>query len=293
MALNILVTGANGVLGNALVEELRAAHYEVLATGRNATVGIDARWDVAQDDAPQTTFQPDVVIHNAALTGRLSHSLEFAANLFQVNVEGTRRVAAWCARENIGQVVYISGALVYGSWETPRREDEMPEPWRAGAYAVTKFCGEQVIRQLEQEKALVTIVRPSSLIGASYENHLIERFAEQGVRGRIDLSAPFEDAFDLLHVSDAARTIRFAIEKRAKGIWNLGGGELTTLEQLAKLCAAATQAQVFMNAEPPARPRRILNWVQDKAAREFLGHTNQVTLTDTVAEITQRVRVRG
>lgn len=292
MALNILVTGANGVLGRALVQELRAAHYEVLATGRSATAGVDARWDVAQDDGPQTTFQPDIVIHNAALTGRLSHSLEFAANLIQVNVEGTRRVAAWCARENVGQVVYVSGALVYGSWETPRRDDEVPEPWRAGAYAVSKFCGEQVIRQLEQEKTLVTIVRPSSLIGAGYKNHLIERFAGQALSGRIDLTAPFEDAFDLLHVSDAARTIRFAVEKRAKGIWNLGGGEITTIEQIAKLCAAATQAEVYLSAEPPTRPRRILNWVQDKAAREFLGHVNQVTLADTVAEITKRVRAR-
>ena len=74
MALNVLVTGAGGVLGRALVDELRAANMHVLATGRTRTGAMDARWNVAADDAPNTNFKPDVVIHNAARMGQLGHA---------------------------------------------------------------------------------------------------------------------------------------------------------------------------------------------------------------------------
>jgi dTDP-4-dehydrorhamnose reductase len=290
VALRALVTGANGVLGHELVASLRDAGFQVLATGREGAPGLDAAWDVASEDSPNTTFRPDVVVHNAAARGRLGHAPEFAGNLFQVNIEGTRRVVAWCARQQVSHMVYISGAVVYGEWNSPRHEREQPEPWRAGSYAVSKFCGELVTRQLEQENIPVTIVRPGSLMGVGYKDNLLERFVRQGLAGRIDLAPPFDDAFDFVHVRDVARTVLSVIASTSSGIWNLGAGRLWTVQEIARECADATGAQLNLKPGAPARPPRILNWVDDTAARGRLGHVNRLTVPDALMEIIQQGR---
>lgn len=287
MALDALVTGAAGVLGRHIVGDLRSAGYDVLACGRLPGQCADTCWDVSQQDEPEPDCHPAVVVHAAAKVGSYRHPLEEASELFDVNVTGALRVARWCVSHRVKRLVLISGAIVYGEWfDSPKRETDPVKPWVAGPYAVSKFCGEQVAYLTRAEGCELTILRFSSLYGTGYAKGLIQRLTGLGQEtGCIQLTAPVEDGFDLLHLYDAARAVRRAIEAEKTGMWNVGSGSLTTIGELGEACAEAVNARVeIAGMDSPRRPR-VINWVDDGMARRELGHTNETPLTSGIAEI--------
>jgi dTDP-4-dehydrorhamnose reductase len=118
----VLVTGAGGQLGAALLEAFPGA--------RGLT---RAQWDVT--DPPPLLEAPSLVLHTAAWTdvdGAESDPQTAAA----VNVGGTQHVAALSA-----PLVYYSSDYVFdGSKREPYLESDSPNP--LGAYARTKLHGE-------------------------------------------------------------------------------------------------------------------------------------------------------
>ena len=287
MAVDVLVTGAAGALGHSIVDTLRSANHNVVACGRAAGDDVDAIWDISQEEVPSPDFTPSVVVHGGARIGIYQQSLSGAISLFDVNVAGTLRVVRWCVSKQVELLVLISGAIVYGEWnDSPKSEEDPVMPWKAGAYAVSKLCSEQVASLLMDNGGKVAILRLSSLYGPRYSGGLIPRMLRQSQEtGRIHLEPPFDDAFDLLHVSDAARTVQLAVEQSRTGLWNIGSGSLCTIREVADTCARHLNAQVTLSDEELARPARIINWVDDRKAREELGHTSLMSLDLGIEEI--------
>ena len=289
MAVDVLVTGASGVLGRQVVLRLRAAGRNVVACGRAGGSEVDARWDVTKQDTPQPNCKPSVVVHAAARLGSYQQPLSEAIPLFETNVEGTLRVARWCISVEVQTLILISSAIVYGEWKNAAKSEEDPvQPWLAGPYAVSKWCSEQVAPLVRSAGIGLTILRLSSLYGIGYAGGLIPQLLRSGQRnGSIPLDPPYNDAFDLLHVSDAASTILCAMDGNRTGIWNLGGGALTTIRDVAETCAKQFNVRVNLSNSASSRGPRIINWVDDEKARGHLGHKNRVTLDLGISEIAQ------
>ena len=287
MALRVLVTGASGALGAASVRALRTAGHDVVGCGRVMESGVVAKWDIASQDGPEPDQRADVVVHAAALRGGYGQMLDDAERLFDVNVTGTLRVARWCISRGVSRLVLVSGAIVYGEWDmNPKSEADEIIPWVAGPYAVSKWCSEQVARLVEGQGLELTTLRFSSLYGAAYGDGLPRRLLAEGNRnGTILVTPPTDDAFGLLHVSDAARTVRLAVESPLTGLWNAGGGTRTTIAALAEGCGRQVSCEVRYSDGGAERAPRTLNWVDDGKAREELGHTNEITLDMGLAEI--------
>ena len=133
----------------------------------------------------------------------------------------------------------------------------------------------------------LAILRLSSLYGPKYREGLPQRMIRQGLRtGSIEVWPPFENAFDILYVSDAARTVQLAVKGDKAGLWNVGSGRLTTVRELAETCARHIGAKVgFLKKDAEGQQPMILNWVDDARARDELGHTNQVSLKEGILSI--------
>ncbi len=287
MALEVLVTGGAGVLGGEIVRHLRLANHRVISCGRVAGQGVDAVWDIAWQDRPSPDCKPQVVVHAAAQVGNYNQSFPESNDLLNTNIIGTLRVANWCISQGVHKLVLVSGAIVYGEWQGfPKTEIDIVKPYMAGAYAVSKWCSEQMAQIVTHANCGLVILRMSSLYGIGYDRGLIQKLLQQGKEtGTICLEAPFDDAFDLLHISDAARTVQHVIENNKTGLWNVGGGGLTIIRELAELCARQSNAQVSFSDKESVRPARIINWVDDRKARSELEHENLITLDVGVSEI--------
>jgi UDP-glucose 4-epimerase len=252
---------------------------------------LDAAWDISQQDGPDPICEPAVVVHSAARLGSYQQPIADATELFAVNVGGTVRVAQWCASKQVQQLILISGAIVYGEWTgSPRDESELATPWISGPYAVSKYCSEQAASLVQEAGISLTVLRLSSLYGAGYTSGLVQRLLKQGREsGTIQLRPPLDDSFDLLNVEDAARTVALAVENGTGGLWNVGGGKLTTIKEVAELCSNQAGAEVSFSNETANRPPRIINWVNDEKARSELGHTNQITVDAGIAAIASSI----
>ena len=157
--MRVLVTGANGMLGTALLPRL-AAEHEV--------VGVDfLDFDISQEAAVQKAFRdlrPEFVFHLAAFTD-VDGCEANPQKAEQVNALGTRNVARACAE--IGAVLlYVSTDYVFdGSMERPYREDDAPNP--ISVYGQSKLGGEQHVQSL---LARHFVVRSSWLYGPRGKN---------------------------------------------------------------------------------------------------------------------------
>ncbi len=173
--MRILVTGANGQLGIAVVSELLKRGVETFATGLGPPRFCAAPYiplDIAsQAEVKRTLAQiiPSAVIHCAAWTrADAAERPENAAEVRAVNVDGTRYLAQAC--EAVGsKLVYVSTDCVFDGQGT--------RPWKADGeefrpvnfYGQTKLEGEQEVRRYLEK---YFIVRTSWLFGIHGSNFI-------------------------------------------------------------------------------------------------------------------------
>lgn len=176
--MRILVTGARGMLGQALLSRLAARHE---------TLGCDlAEFDItdaAATSAAIGAFGPQVVVHCAAMTqvDRCEGEAELA---LRVNGEGTRHVAAAAAAAGAA-IIYISTDFVFdGRKAEPYLEEDEPAP--LSVYGASKLAGETAVRAAGGRWA---IVRTSWVFGPGGAN-FVETILRAAARRRADPSSP-------------------------------------------------------------------------------------------------------
>lgn len=138
--MKVLVTGAEGMLGQDLCPILENEGYEVVETDINA---LDITDELAVIRV-LTKEAPDFVIHCAAYTN-VDNAEEDLENAAKVNAKGTENLAKACAKLNI-TILYISTDYVFDGTKTePYTPDDKPNP--INNYGLTKFQGEEAIRK--------------------------------------------------------------------------------------------------------------------------------------------------
>ncbi len=158
--MRLLVTGAGGMLGSAVVDAAVRLGHDVCAATRTALDVTDER-AVRRFVAEQ---RPRAVINCAAYTDVDGAEADHAAAL-AVNGAGAGNVAAAAAQ--IGaQIVHVSTDYVFdGSKRQPWLESDPVGP--LGAYGETKLAGE---REVATANPLHAIVRTAWMFGAGGRN---------------------------------------------------------------------------------------------------------------------------
>jgi len=138
--IKILVTGANGMLGQDLCPILEESGYEVVKTDID-TMDITNLNCVANVISSEN---PNIVIHCAAYTN-VDKAEEDLSTARLINKTGTENIAKVCGANGI-TVVYISTDYVFnGQKNTPYLPSDKPDP--INNYGLTKFEGEQEIQK--------------------------------------------------------------------------------------------------------------------------------------------------
>lgn len=139
--LRILLTGATGLLGRALHRELAQGH-EVFPIGfRRGGPGF-LRLDLT--DARETErvleeVRPDFIVH-AAAERKPDMSEKDPEGTMRLNVEATRRLAAWAGR-NEAALLYFSSDYLFDGTRPPYRPSDAPNP--LNFYGKSKWEGEK------------------------------------------------------------------------------------------------------------------------------------------------------
>ena len=178
--MRVLVTGANGFVGRAVVGRLLAqGHGVVAATRRPAAGGGDQRvsWHAvgevdAATDWSHALAGVDGVIHLVARTHQAGEGADAQDLYWAVNVEGTRRLAAQARAAGVGRLLYVSSVKAQAErTHRPLREDDPPRP--EDIYGQTKLEAERALADaLADSGTRYTVLRPPLVYGPGVQANL-------------------------------------------------------------------------------------------------------------------------
>nr|WP_040406090.1 SDR family oxidoreductase [Ectothiorhodospira sp. PHS-1] len=175
-SLRIAVTGAGGFVGTALCDALAGEGRQVLRLVRQLRhprdmavghLGPDTDWRVLEG--------VEVVIHAAARVHVMDETSGDPATAFrEVNVLGTRHLAARAAAMGVRRLVFLSSVKVHGEASRPDRPftvDDVPVP--EDDYGRSKWEAEQVLWEVAAKTGLeVVVIRPPLVHGPGAKGNL-------------------------------------------------------------------------------------------------------------------------
>lgn len=268
----ILVTGANGFLGRALISKLEAVGAKALTLSRSQG---EVRADVSELEALRAALKDvsfDGVIHLASAGVRPDD----AQNVFQANVIGTQNLLS------VLETFLSCPVVVAGSWTEygPAVGDKMKEGQRcepASPYGISKLGATLLVQAWgKKHRRSATVLRFFQLFGPGDAPHRLIPTAIRAAKGETpsQFSARADFLRDFVHVDDAAEACIRALGVQEPGlVLNVGTGVGTTLGAVVEAifrAAGSTSTPTWTGSEP--RPWDVPSAIADTVAlEEVLG----------------------
>lgn len=189
---SVLVTGATGFVGAALVARLALDGLAVRAVVRNKVSPTTAKIDVvrvselsAETDWSDALANMDAVIHLAARVHVMTDTANDPLTEYRrVNVEGTLNLANQAAAAGIKRFIFMSSIKVNGEKTVlnPFLADDAPDP--QDPYGISKYEAEQGLLRLAAETGMeVTIIRSPLVYGPGVKANFLSmmRWLKRGI----------------------------------------------------------------------------------------------------------------
>jgi dTDP-4-dehydrorhamnose reductase len=241
--MKILITGGSGLLGQYLNIELSKNHSILTLFNkhtRNCKNYNFKQVDINNKPAINeifNSFNPEVVVHTAAVSNPQSASQLNSKLVYDTNVNATRYLAELCSQHK-AKLIYISTDLVYAGYRgSMLNEDAKLIP--VSLYAETKLMGEVKIRETFDNYLIFRIALLYGLgLNKSY-NHFHQMYLD--LKDNIPVKLFIDQFRTPIELSNAAEIINQLMEKEIKHeTINLGGKERVSRYQLGEiLCNAA------------------------------------------------------
>lgn len=278
--MKVLVTGANGLLGQKLVPLLQEKGYEVLATGkgenRNALAVHYATMDITNAKEVMqviTHFAPDWVVNTAAMTNvdqcETDHENCKAQNVDAVayQIAAVKAVGA--------KLLHLSTDFIFDGTAGPYLEEDKANP--LSYYGESKADAEQLLFHSDIHWAIARTVLVYGIApGLSRSNIIlwVKSSLEQGKA----INVVNDQWRTPTLAEDLALGCALILEHDAHGIYNISGKDLLTPHQMAMATANyfkldtsfITEVDGSQFTQPAKRPPRT-GFVIDKA-RTNLGY---------------------
>jgi dihydroflavonol-4-reductase len=237
----VLVTGASGFIGSAIVRRLLDAGFAVRALVRPASrrdnldgLAVDiATGDIRDRASLDRAVRGCCGVFHAAADYRMW--ARHPSEIYIANVRGSRNVVLAAAGAGVRRVVYTSSVATLGLREdgAPADEDTRAN-WRdmVGHYKRSKFLAERRVRELAKARDMeLVIVHPAAPVGPrDIKPTPTGRLILDAARGR--MPAYVDSGLDIMHVDDVADGHLLAWQRGANGTRYILGGENLSLREI-------------------------------------------------------------
>lgn len=293
--MTIVVAGATGLAGSAIVRAFESAGREVVGINRSVVNLLDS-------DATSSFIKkvnPTLIVDAAAKVGGIgannTYPVEFLAD--NLRIQSNLMQAAHAA--DVENFVFLGSSCIYPrDCAQPIKEEYLltgPLEETNSAYAIAKIAGIELIKSFRKEYGRKWIsVMPTNLYGPNdnFElkgSHVLPAFIRRFVEA-VENNASKEILWgtgapmrEFLHVDDLASAVVVASEKYNSPVHlNIGSGEDLTIKALAELVAelAGFKGEIaWDSSKPDGTPRKVLDVTKAKS----LGWSPKISLRDGIA----------
>lgn len=236
--MRILITGGSGLLGQYVNIALAAEHAILTLYNTNpgnCTLFNSARvnlTDYLQLERIIDEFQPDCIVHLAALASPMLQEGVSHKQVYDINVHAADFLAKICTGQNI-RLIYTSTDLVYAGYRGKMlSEDSKLVP--ISLYAETKLMGEvKIQKQLENHVILRTSLMYG--LGLSHCSAHFDYMLSNLTSGK-EVKLFTDQIRTPLSYSNAASIIKQVISNNGiKGIYNFGGKDRLSRYQMGEI----------------------------------------------------------
>ena len=241
-----LITGGAGYLGSVLSRKLLAKGYDVrvmdaLWYGSESIEDLkkNQKFELIKEDirnlvpTVKAMIDVDAVIHLASIVGMPASSIEPRTSE-EINYLATKNIAELCQLHDIETYIFASTCSVYG-YQPNKIINEKSHVAPLDFYAKQKYLSERATGWLNRSP---TIYRFGTLFGLSPRMRfdlVINLFVAQALTdGKITVFGGKQER-PFLHVSDAADSLIFGIEKNITGTYNVISENMTILEAAERI----------------------------------------------------------
>lgn len=239
--MNLLVTGANGFIGKALLAQLNTQH-NIFALVRDASkckqlervnyIEHDLTEKLTTDSLPK---EVDAIVH-LAQSNQYRSFPEGMQDMTDVNVSGLVDILEYARNANCQHFINFSSGSVYSTNPNEQTEKSFVKP--QSAYPLTKLISEQ-ISDLYSEFFTILNLRLFFPYGPGQRGMLIPNLINavrsgnpigiQGDSGGLKLCP--------IYIDDVVSVCSQCIEDKKAGIMNVGGPETLPLKDIARQIA--------------------------------------------------------
>ena len=289
--MRVLITGGAGYLGSVLSRKLLAKGYNVrvmdtLWYGSESIENLEKndKFELIKEDirnlvpTVKSMIDVDAVIHLASIVGMPASSIEPRTSE-EINYLATKNIAELCQLHDIETYIFASTCSVYG-FQPNKIITEKSHVAPLDFYAKQKYLSERATGWLNRSP---TIYRFGTLFGLSPRMRfdlVINLFVAQALTdGKITVFGGKQER-PFLHVSDAADSLIFGIEKNITGTYNVISENMTILQ-------AAERIKKIIGCEIEISTENEDNRSYRVSAEKIkqVGFTPLKNLDDTIKEI--------
>lgn len=252
--MRILITGASGFLGSHLSDSLRVYLPILMVRSQPKGTSDDVKYryfDWANDDFNKLDLSSiDVIVNVAALAHYKNCNEDL---LFQVNVEGTRKLAAMAAKFKVRRFIQISSAGVYGATSViPFCSSD--ETKHHNKYTLSKAEGDNHLKSIcASSRMEYVIIRPPLVYGARVKGSFLTLLKVVLSRLPLPLGSIEYNKRSLVFVDNLVDLIKTCIEHPAAANQTFlvsDDDDVSTKELLVRVAAALGVKSRLLNIPP-------------------------------------------
>ena len=273
----IFVAGHNGLVGSAIIRNLKANHYENIYWVRRQNCDLRNKIQV---DSYFEQSKPEYVILAAAKVGGIGGNSTYPAEFIYENLMIQTNVIDAAYRHGVKKLLFLGSSCIYPKMaKQPITEDALmtgPLEPTNDAYATAKIAGIKMCQAYRQQYGFNAIsLMPTNLYGPNdnfdiNNGHvfpsLIAKFhgsLEKSIHWEVELWGDGSPKREFLHVDDLAEAcVKCMQEYDEPEPINVGTGEDVTIKELAETIADVVgyKNNVKWNTDKPnGTPRKVLN----------------------------------
>lgn len=282
--MRILITGASGMLGKNLLENLnydetgvtlfirnkeRLSEFLERNIFKNITV---VEGDIKNfDDCRGNIRNVDTVIHLAAMVGS-SSSIEKPMDVCITNSFGTLNVLEAMRINRVEKIIFSSSMAIYGNnIGASERDIEKINP--STPYDYSKFVSEQLCDMYSRCYGIKHLIFRFSYLYGKYqsESNLISDLLNKVNENNI-VKIGNDVSRDFLNVVDAASLIKRFLNFNNSDIFNIGTGKETKVSEVVLMISKIMNKKIRVSSNPSlSRDVKLERWQEMANIREIEG----------------------